>query len=103
MAINDETRTTGPTVKSRVQPKASGRPVEKEYEGTTFSMTGIRGGLLYSNFMKIVLLFLIIIFAFGVGISGLFTTPNNNGTPGAVAAGPDPIARIGTEDVSREK
>lgn len=105
MALKDPPRTPAATpVKSRVQPKSSGRPPEREYEGSPLSMAGLRGGVLYSTFMKVVLLLLIAIFAIGFGMQSIGTGSFGGGrTGGPATAGPDPVARVGTEEIKRDR
>lgn len=106
MALQDRDKITpAPSVRSKVAPARSGVKDHAAYEGTPLSMTGIRGGLLYSNFMKIVLMVLIAIFAIGFGLQSIgtgFGGGNNGGPAGSAASAPDPVARVAGQDIKRD-
>src|SRR4051812_39548759 len=74
------------------------RPREdKEFTGTSLSITGIRSATLHSTITKIVLGLLIVVFAVGFGISTLQPGANYNKDQGRgrITSGPDPIAQVG--------
>ncbi|MBV9470165.1 MAG: SurA N-terminal domain-containing protein, partial [Abitibacteriaceae bacterium] len=107
MALKDNKRTASAAdAKSKaMRLKGSGRGPDAVYTGTPLSMTGIRSGLLYSNLMKIVLLVLIAIFAIGFGLQSIgtgFGGAGSNGAAGGATGGPDPVARVAGQDISRQ-
>lgn len=78
----------------------SGRRVD---EPGPLSMTGIRTGLLHSMFVKVLMGLLIFIFAIGVALTGLGGPGNNADAPRQLGGGPDPVAQVGDQEISREK
>ncbi|MDF2439581.1 MAG: SurA N-terminal domain [Abditibacteriota bacterium] len=79
---------------------SAGRHID---EPGPLSMTGIRTGLLHSMFIKVLMGLLIFIFAIGVALTGLGGPGNNADAPRQLGGGPDPVAQVGDEEISREK
>lgn len=109
---NEEAKSaSGARPQPKAQPRGDGRtPVRgrpsaqaKDYEGTPLSMTGIRNGLLHSTFTKIVLGLLILIFAGTFLLGGLTPAGQTPGEAGAGGSGPDPIAQVAGQDITRAR
>ncbi|HVF10325.1 MAG TPA: SurA N-terminal domain-containing protein, partial [Abditibacteriaceae bacterium] len=103
----DSRKTDSRVVASRAQRRASAtrpaaRKADETYASSPLSMGSIRSGALHSMGIKIVLGLLIVIFAVGF----MFTSFGGNGNPGgnqpgAAGSGPDPVARVGSQAVTR--
>lgn len=102
MALKDDKQSSS-RVNSVVKPAANRRVSQQDDHLSSFSMIGIRARLLHSNFMKVVLGLLIVIFAVGFGISSLNTGSLPHGNNGGPQQTPDTVAHIGSEDISGEK
>lgn len=93
-------RGTAP-VRKQMAPRYAGNRAPQ----SALSITGIRKGVLGSLFIKIVMGGLIVIFALGLAVSGITSNPFANRGGAAVegnpAAGPDPVAQVGSQSISR--
>lgn len=86
-------------------PRSARDRARYEEEPGPLSMSGIRSGLMHSIFMKVVLGLLILIFAAGFAFQSLLAPADGgpNGAPRVLGSGPDPVANVGDESVSRDK
>jgi hypothetical protein len=104
MALNDKNIDKKP---SATRPGRSERIAQHDddYVGTPLSMSGIRNGLLHSTGTKIVLALLIFIFAIAsVLLSGSSVqSPAGGPAGGAASAGPDPVASVAGQNISRNE
>ncbi|MDQ3813133.1 MAG: SurA N-terminal domain-containing protein, partial [Armatimonadota bacterium] len=85
-------------------PKSPPRAPGRDYQGTPLSMTGIRTNLLHSLFMKLVLGFIIVVFAVGFGISTISPRFNDlEPAPKPIGSGPEMVAVVGSQRIERAK
>ncbi|HEX8833577.1 MAG TPA: SurA N-terminal domain-containing protein, partial [Abditibacteriaceae bacterium] len=93
------------SVAARPVPRRKPEIDDEPYEGTTFSVAGIRSNLLHRSGTKVVLGLLIFIFAVA---SVLFSASmggggGSRGAQGGGGNGPDPIAAVAGQNIKRDR
>jgi foldase protein PrsA len=108
MALNDGSfnkKNTNKTPPPTGPGPAGSRPAyRRDDDEGGFSMTGIRSGATNSLAMKVMLGLLIAIFAFGIVLSAISPggDPSVDAARRPMGSGPDPVARVGEQEVSRD-